>query len=224
MRLIAGLILSITLSSFALAVEPSAQVVAGVSRSATKKVPSEDAVITNFHVVVEGRVFRGARPKSQSQISRLFSEYNIKTIINLQGADPHPFDVFEPGESKRVRYYQKLWATQSGIKNWINIPLNSWDKVTKSEAQKINKILAIINDPTSQPVYVHCEHGKDRTGLVIALFQVFDQAPPLTPSEALSKMYEYGHSKYLRAMDDYFSLATAPPMSLLKLDTMSFSP
>ncbi len=37
---------------------------------------------------------------------------------------------------------------------------------------RIDEILAIIGNPAAQPVFVHCEHGVDRTGLIIALYEV----------------------------------------------------
>ena len=33
-------------------------------------------------------------------------------------------------------------------------------------------MLGIINDPENQPVFIHCHHGKDRTGTVVACYRI----------------------------------------------------
>ncbi len=63
--------------------------------------------------------------------------------------------------------------------------------ITPDEVDRINKVLQIMNDPNSQPVYIHCAHGADRTGLVVALYRVIDQQMPA--SEAYREMYDDGH-------------------------------
>ncbi len=180
--------------------------------------PSAVVAPGNFHVVVSHKIYRGARPMTEGEVKWL-SNLGVKTIIDLQGGDPKAFWVFEDGEWPAQRNLEHLWAHENHV-HWLNYPLDSAPAlgVQSKEAGEINKVLDVMRNPAYQPVFVHCEHGKDRTGLVVALYQVFYEKPPMTPTAAYREMYADGHSPLLRAMDGYFNLATTPPMSLHKCD------
>ncbi len=176
----------------------------------------------NFHIIVDGAVYRGARPVDEGQIEWLRQNLKIKTIIDLQGKDPWYAAMFEPGEKKSQRNLEEKWAQTDNQITWINKPLDSVDRVHCGEAQRINHILDIIRDPKNQPVYFHCEHGKDRTGLIAALYETFYEKPAVNPEVSHAEMISDGHNTtFCGAMDSYFDLATAMPMSLHKLDTPS---
>ena len=176
----------------------------------------------NFHIIVDGAVYRGARPVNEGQIEWLRQNLKIKTIIDLQGRDPWYAAIFEPGEKKSQRNLEEKWAqTDNGIA-WINKPLDSINRVHCGEAKRIDHILDIIRDPKNQPVYFHCEHGKDRTGLIAALYETFYEKPNVNPEVSHAEMISDGHNTTIcGAMDIYFDLATAMPMSLHKLDSPS---
>ena len=38
--------------------------------------------------------------------------------------------------------------------------------------ETVNAALALLNDAEAGPVFIHCLHGKDRTGLIIGLYRV----------------------------------------------------
>ncbi len=185
------------------------------------QVPSEDTTVEepgNFHVIVPGRVYRGARPTSKAQVEWLH-KIGVKTIIDLQGHDPKAFWVSEHGELPFARLREAEWALLNHIL-WFNEPMDSVAPVLCHEAREIKQILNIIRDPKYQPVYFHCEHGKDRTGLIAALYEVFYERPALSPHAAFQQMLKDGHFDHgpWRNMDRYFRLATTPPMSLDKRD------
>jgi protein tyrosine/serine phosphatase len=164
----------------------------------------------NFHKVTDG-IYRGARIESASQMQTLKS-LGIRTIINLQGGDvktPYlgrviPF--LEAGETPAEREQERRLAKSMGIINYHNFALNSFDDVNNTEAKKIDATLQIMNDPRNQPVYVHCAHGADRTGLVVALYRVEFQY--WTPQDADAEMHELGHNFWhmlaTHELDDYF--------------------
>jgi protein-tyrosine phosphatase len=52
---------------------------------------------------------------------------------------------------------------------YINIPMTGLTPPTEAE---INKILGILEDGTTGPVFVHCQRGADRTGAVIASYRI----------------------------------------------------
>jgi protein tyrosine/serine phosphatase len=51
-------------------------------------------------------------------------------------------------------------------------------------------------------IYVHCEHGHDRTGLVIALERVLPEH--WSADQAHQEMMDLGHSRFLPRLDSFF--------------------
>jgi protein tyrosine/serine phosphatase len=176
------------------------------------------AKITNFHVVLPGKIYRGARLQNSAPVALLKNNCGIKRIINLQGGDPSWFRPWEPGENPDTIANEKSWATDEGLE-FTNLPLNSYDAINgKQEAlieKAVQELVLAQSGPNSQPVFIHCEHGKDRTGLVVALFQVLYNN--MSVEDAHQQMMEYGHSDLLKELDRYFYRATTPPMGLTKV-------
>ncbi|NVO00065.1 MAG: tyrosine-protein phosphatase [Geobacteraceae bacterium] len=56
--------------------------------------------------------------------------------------------------------------------------------------EKVDKIVALMADPANQPVYLHCRHGQDRTGIVVAAFRMKQQGWSLADAEA--EMQSFG--------------------------------
>jgi len=56
--------------------------------------------------------------------------------------------------------------------------------------EKFDRVLALMADPANQPVYVHCRHGQDRTGIVVAAYRMKQQGWSLADAEA--EMQAYG--------------------------------
>lgn len=139
---------------------------------------AESVALPNFRQVTEG-VFRGGRPTAEG-LTILKKEFGVKTVINLQGGDveledPAAVDFmrwWEPGETaENIAKEREIVESQLGLR-FISAPLISIRPVSKEEDRLINYVLEVMHDPAAQPVYVHCEHGFDRTGLVIALYEV----------------------------------------------------
>jgi protein tyrosine/serine phosphatase len=169
--------------------------------------------LDNFYQVSPG-IYRGGRPPFAALPALL--DQNIKTIIDLQGGDAEiPFfgwlmKDFEPGEKPSMIARERILSTQLGFQ-FVNYPLSSIKNVNATEAGWIKDILAIMADPANQPVFVHCEHGIDRTGLIIALYRVFDEG--WTPQAAHDEMMAMGHGNLgnqilTGAMDRYFRKVT----------------
>ena len=41
-----------------------------------------------------------------------------------------------------------------------------------AEKEDVARFLKIVTDPKKQPVFVHCQHGSDRTGMMCAVYRV----------------------------------------------------
>lgn len=62
--------------------------------------------------------------------------------------------------------------------------------------------LRLITDGSKQPVYFHCNLGKDRVGLVIALFRVRYQGQ--SPQAAYQEFKSGQFNSLLKGLDNYF--------------------
>ena len=55
--------------------------------------------------------------------------------------------------------------------NYVHIPLKAW-KVRKKH---VMRFLKIVTNPEKQPILVHCNHGSDRTGAMVAFYRMVMQ-------------------------------------------------
>ena len=97
---------------------------------------------------VNARLYRGAQPTVEG-IKEL-KKLGVKTIVGLR--DKHS-DKDILGDSKIA---------------FEHIPIKTWDP----EEKDVIRFLQIVADKSRQPVFVHCEHGADRTGTMCAIYRV----------------------------------------------------
>jgi protein tyrosine/serine phosphatase len=109
--------------------------------------PIEKEGLPNFHKISEN-LYRGAQPTAIG-IKQL-KDMGIKTMINLRSfnSDKDEIGSIEIGYE---HIYMKTWHP---------------------EDEDIVKFLKIVTDKTKMPVFVHCQHGADRTGLMCAIYRV----------------------------------------------------
>jgi len=110
------------------------------------------AGVPNFHQLND-IVYRGAQPSPQGFQS--LSKLGVKTIIDLR-------------ETGGRAIAEKKVVEAAGMK-YINIPLSG--RSAPTEAQ-VSRLLALLNDNNSGPVFVHCRRGADRTGTIIACYRI----------------------------------------------------
>ncbi len=110
-------------------------------------------------------------------------ELGIKTVVTFDN------------NLKRVRKEQKF-LEEAGIKS-IFIPWSGWDDPND---ETIKKIHDLMDTPEMQPVLVHCKHGQERTGVVVATWKIIHQN--WTFDQAYQEMkacgfrsFQYGHLK-----------------------------
>jgi protein tyrosine phosphatase (PTP) superfamily phosphohydrolase (DUF442 family) len=94
----------------------------------------------------------------------------IKTVVNLRYEDN--------GEAKD--------QAKLGMKN---VWLPSYDQSLPTEPE-IAQFLKVANDPANQPVYVHCEQGVGRTGVMCAAFRM--QHDGWTADQAIAEAKQMG--------------------------------
>lgn len=136
--------------------------------------------ILNFGKINEN-LYRGAQPDDAAIVH--LKSLGIKTIISLRTTK-------EASTSEAAR------ALANGIV-FTNIPLAGLSRPADAD---VAKILSII-EASSGPVFVHCEHGCDRTGTVIACYRL--QHDHWTGEAALDEANKYGMSHLERGMRAY---------------------
>ena len=165
--------------------------------------------IENFHEVSPG-IYRGARPHlaGLEELGRL----GVRTVINLQGGETEliQWDTIlrwiMPGELPRAIRNERLAVEARGMK-FLNFPMSAVLQVTPEREINVLAALDALVDPANHPVFIHCQFGNDRTGLIVALYRVFHQG--WHPDQAHAEMVEKGHSGVTgtvitAAMDEYF--------------------
>lgn len=169
-------------------------------------------IYSDHFIEVNPHLFRGGRPSSQA-LEEL-KKIGVRTVIDLQGGDRDSFGglagLFEPGELPENIAKEHDAVSHYGM-SFFNFPLNSMKDITPNEEKDINEALRIMNDPASQPVFIHCEHGKDRTGLLVALYRVFYQSwPAKTAHDEMLELGhgDFGHHCFTNALDKYFYRVT----------------
>ena len=72
---------------------------------------------------------------------------------------------------------------------YVQIPMSTRKAPT---AQQLETFLSVVNDPASQPVYVHCVGGRHRTGVMTAVYRMIKDG--ISGAEAFTEMkrFKYG--------------------------------
>ncbi len=108
--------------------------------------------IPNFHKVDES-LYRGGKPNKDGWMR--LKELGVKTVIDLCGKDENIIK-------------EKELVSKLGM-DFVNIPLSVYKKPTD---EQVLRFLDIVTDKQRQPVFVHCDSGRDRTGAIIAMYRV----------------------------------------------------
>ena len=103
--------------------------------------------LENLHRV-SADLYRGAQPTAEGM--RELKSMGIRTIVSLR---EYHSDTDEIGET--------------GL-DVVEIPMAAWDP----EDEHIVRFLQVLGDPKRRPVFVHCQHGSDRTGTMCAIYRI----------------------------------------------------
>jgi protein tyrosine/serine phosphatase len=116
----------------------------GFGKLDPKKVNPKD--VPNYGVVKRGRIYRSGQP-TPAGFEYLFKN-GMKTIINL-----------------RTSHWDAQWIPENRLPYYHEIMIR--DHTAPTEEQ-MKAIVAIVADPQSWPVLIHCQKGKGRAGVVVA--------------------------------------------------------
>ena len=136
---------------------------------------------------VNANYYRGAQPEGQDYHD--LAALGVKTIINLTSDDAQP--------------NERQMTERSGMR-YVQIPMTTHQEPTNAQ---IAQFLSIVNDPASQPVYVHCVGGKHRTGVMTAIVRMTNDGWSADQAFSEMKQYKFGadflHSEFKRVVYAY---------------------
>ncbi|MEO8033273.1 MAG: tyrosine-protein phosphatase [Acidobacteriota bacterium] len=139
-----------------------------------------DGLPGNFGVVEEGKIYRGAQPDDTS-IAAL-QKLGIRTIVKLN--DAHFAE-------------ESAAALRAGI-TLISVPLDPHTVGTARSCPDVERAYAALTSPAHWPVYVHCTHGRDRTGYLIGLIR--ERREGWAYERVSQELEQYGHNDVMRML------------------------
>jgi hypothetical protein len=148
--------------------------------------------VDNLHRVSKV-LYRGAQPTEEG--FKNLSKMGIKMVISLRSFHGDSDDIGDlPLKYKRFTF-----------------------NTLHAEDKEVSGVLKLLSDPKNQPVFIHCLHGSDRTGMMCAAYRVAFEG--WTKDQAIDEWTKGGFGfhlmfknlvKYFRKTD-LKSLAPPPP-------------
>ena len=148
----------------------AAQPTVGFPSGASAATRLSTIAIDNFGQV-SGAYYRGAQPKESDYAD--LAALGVKTVIDLtKDGDPQ-----EPSlaQAAGMRFYR--------------IPMTTHETPS---AEKVAQFLKLVDDPANGPVYVHCQGGRHRTGVMTAIYRMSNDHWTADQAFAEMKKYKYG--------------------------------
>ena len=110
-------------------------------------------------------LYRGGQPLGDGY--KYLKSKGIRTIINLRGVD-------------RGEPYDPAFT-------YVHIPIQAY----LPREEDVVAFLKVMQDEESGPVFLHCFHGSDRTGLFVAIYRMVCEG--WTKEAAMEEMLHGGH-------------------------------
>ena len=168
------LVLSLAISGLSLSLPAGA---APVPRPATWAAAVSGTSVGNLYRIETG-LYRSAQPTGDG--FRELEALGIKSVLSVSGEDDS--------------------AAARGTKlKTFHVPMTALGLLDG----RVLEALKILSDPANRPLVIHCQHGADRTGAIVALYRVLVQG--WDKAEAVREMNEGGfhHSSLWRNLDRY---------------------
>lgn len=141
---------------------------------------TEVAGVSNFHQVND-RIYRGAQPTRDGFES--LAKMGVKTVIDLR--------------SEGNRAAEKGQVEAVGM-HYIAVPMSNFGAPTDAQ---IARVMAVLDDKTAGPVFIHCRRGADRTGTIVACYRISKDRWP--NGKALDEARSCGMSRFEWAMQSF---------------------
>lgn len=150
---------------------------------------------------VSDKLYRGAQPTREGFLA--LKSMGVKTVVSL-----------------RMLHSDREMLEGTGLQ-YLRIEAKAWHP----EDEDIARVLKIIEDPKNQPVFVHCQHGADRTGALVASYRIVEEG--WTIDDAAAELPHFGYHpvwtevmSYLKSFDRASMQAKIAKLSPEDLDVV----
>ena len=139
--------------------------------------------VCNFHQV-DTQLYRGGRPRSSAYPKLV--EIGVRTIVNLEEQE------FAEVEKAAIDEINLGLAPDKQIQ-FVSFPIGPAEIDEEGVShERLRELFGEIQN-AKKPIFLHCYHGKDRTGAIVALYrQLMDQK---SMPEAYEEAYHYRFSR-----------------------------
>lgn len=141
--------------------------------------------IPNFTVVSPG-IFRGGQPDEEGWA--YLRTLGVKTVIKLN---------YEYEGSDRQAAELGMTVIDASMP-----PSDYADFYRTPPAERIRTAVRTLQDQGTHPVYVHCLHGQDRTGLVVGLYRVLQDH--YTKEQAYREMLQHNFHAWFPGLSGFW--------------------
>jgi tyrosine-protein phosphatase SIW14 len=156
---------------------------AAASAAVPPERPAEWAIAVNGTCVknlymIEDGLYRGAQPTAAG--FQELAALGVKAVLNVAGSGD---DVLVAKDSLKL----------------YHVPMSVWGL----RDDRVLEALRVMADPANRPLMIHCRHGSDRTGALVALYRVVVQG--WTKEKAVEEWNQggYNHNALWRNLDRY---------------------
>ncbi len=147
-------------------------VVTVLALSVTPRVTAGETALAAIRIDNFGQInahyYRGAQPRPDDYAD--LAALGVRTVIDL---------------TRDGRDDERGFVEAHGMR-FVRIPLTTSERPPDAA---IAQFLSIVNDPANQPVYVHCQGGRHRTGTMTAVYRMADDG--WTADRAYQEMKQY---------------------------------
>lgn len=152
--------------------------------------------------VTPGKVYRSGQMTAEGFVEAV-ERYKIRTILNLQDEYPDP-DVQQRFWSDETVKETAL-CRQLGVRYLFMPPdLISRRLIPAQRPEAIDRLLAVLDDPASYPVLLHCKAGLHRTGVMVAVYRM--EYEGWSPEQAIRELKDNGFGEWpCTSANDYIT-------------------
>ena len=136
--------------------------------------------IRNFARVSDG-LYRGAQPDPAG--FQALRELGVCTVVSF-----------------RTSHSDHAMAEAEGL-SVVDVPMRAFLDSDPPTDDAVRTFFDTVLDPARQPVFVHCAYGKDRTGVMCALYRI--EVEGWTSERALEEMRSFGFHERYRDLSDF---------------------
>ncbi len=144
------------------------------AQQATPPGPSSLAGVPNFGRV-SATLYRGGQPSDEGLLA--LKKSGVEIVVNFRN---------EPDRIEKERHEVEALGLR-----YVSIPWSSWHAPSN---QQVAEFLELLRANPQKKTFVHCHHGSDRTGVMVAAYRIaFDN---WTPAAAIEEMNAYHFHRF----------------------------